>query len=239
LKNCIVIIPTYNEAENAPKIVDAVFRQSDDVHVLIVDDNSPDGTATFIKALIPVNNGRLHILERQGKQGLGTAYIAGFKWSLQNGYDYIIEMDADFSHPPEKLVELYDACAIGKADVAVGSRYTRGGSVKNWPLGRILMSYFASVYVRIITFMPVSDTTAGFVCYTRKVLEQLQLDKIQFVGYAFQIEMKYAAWIRGFKIVEVPITFTDRREGVSKMTKGIFNEAVYGVLKLRKKYRAA
>ena len=239
MKNCIVIIPTYNEADCAPKIIDAVLRQSNDVHVLIVDDNSPDGTARMVKSLIPMSNGRLHLLERPGKQGLGTAYIAGFKWSLQNGYDYIVEMDADFSHPPSKLIELYDACASGAADVAVGSRYTRNGKVSNWPMGRILMSYFASVYVRMITFMPVSDTTAGFVCYTRHVLQALKLDEISFVGYAFQIEMKYAAWRKGFKIVEVPITFTDRKEGVSKMSKGIFKEAVYGVLKLRRKYPRA
>ena len=236
MKNALVIIPTYNEAENAPKIIDAVLRQSDDVHILIVDDNSPDGTANLVKALIPVSSGRLHICERAGKQGLGTAYIAGFKWGLERNYQYLIEMDADFSHPPTKLVELYSACANGKADVAVGSRYTSGGKVKNWPLGRIMMSYFASVYVRMVTFLPVSDTTAGFVCYTAKVLRALDLDHIQFVGYAFQIEMKYAAWKKGFKIVEVPITFEDRKEGQSKMSQGIFNEAFYGVLKLRKKY---
>lgn len=236
MKNTLVIIPTYNEADNAPKIIDAVLRQSDDVHVLIVDDNSPDGTANLVRALVPVSNGRLFLLERVGKMGLGTAYIAGFKWGIEHGYDYLIEMDADFSHPPSKLIELYNACTSSKADVAVGSRYTSGGRVKNWPLGRILMSYFASVYVRAITFLPVADTTAGFVCYSRKVLQTIDLDKIEFVGYAFQIEMKYAAWKKGFKIVEVPITFEDRKEGTSKMSKGIFDEAFYGVLKLRKKY---
>jgi dolichol-phosphate mannosyltransferase len=234
LKNSIVIIPTYNESENIGKIINAVLAVDADVHILIVDDNSPDGTAQLVKNIIPTANGRLHILERKGKQGLGTAYIAGFHWSLDNGYQYIIEMDADFSHPPQKLPELYAACANG-ADVAVGSRYTTGGKVKNWPLDRILMSYFASIYVRLITWMPVKDTTAGFVCYKADVLRKIELDKIEFIGYAFQIEMKYAAWKKGFKIKEVPITFEDRKEGVSKMSKGIFKEAVLGVLRMRSK----
>jgi dolichol-phosphate mannosyltransferase len=235
LKNSIVIIPTYNESENIGKIIKAVFDVSPDVHILIVDDNSPDGTGAKVKQLIITSGGRLHILERAGKLGLGTAYIAGFKWSLENGYEYIIEMDADFSHPPQKLTELYDACAIGGADIAVGSRYVKGGKLKNWPLDRILMSYFASLYVRLITWMPVKDTTAGFVCYKAKVLRTIDLDDIEFVGYAFQIEMKYAAWKKGFKIKEVPITFEDRKEGVSKMSTGIFKEAALGVLRMRSK----
>jgi dolichol-phosphate mannosyltransferase len=235
LKNSIVIIPTYNESDNISKIINAVFGVSPDVQILIVDDSSPDGTTEQVRGMIPAWNNRLHIMERHGKLGLGTAYIAGFKWALENGFEYIIEMDADFSHPPAKLVDLYNACANGGADVAVGSRYTTGGKVKNWPLDRILMSYFASLYVRLITWMPVKDTTAGFVCYKAKVLRTIELDKIEFIGYAFQIEMKYAAWKKGFKIKEVPITFEDRKEGVSKMSKGIFKEAAMGVLRMRSK----
>ncbi|GDX47863.1 MAG: polyprenol monophosphomannose synthase [Bacteroidetes bacterium] len=235
MKNSIIIIPTYNEIENAPRIIRTIFQLYEDAHILIIDDGSPDGTAEEVKKMINDFSSKLFIIERKGKLGLGTAYITGFKWALEKKYDYIIEMDADYSHPPEKLIELYNACSSGGADVAVGSRYTNGGKVVNWPVGRILMSYFASLYVRMITFMPVRDTTAGFVCYKRKVLENLNLDTIEFVGYAFQIEMKYAAWKKKFIIREVPITFTDRKEGESKMSKGIFKEAVLGVLKMRTK----
>ncbi len=238
MKNSIVIIPTYNEFENAPRIIRTIFDMYTDAHILIVDDGSPDGTADEVKKLQEKFPGRLYLIERKGKLGLGTAYITGFKWAIEKKYDYIIEMDADYSHPPARLQALYDACSTGIADVAVGSRYTSGGKVMNWPVGRILMSYFASVYVRLVTFMPVHDTTAGFVCYKRKVLEAINLDEIEFVGYAFQIEMKYAAWKKKFIIKEIPITFTDRTEGQSKMSKGIFKEAVLGVLKMRtKKYR--
>jgi dolichol-phosphate mannosyltransferase len=235
LKNSIIIIPTYNEIENAPRIIRTIFKLYEDAHILIIDDGSPDGTAEEVKKMINDFSSKLFIIERKGKLGLGTAYITGFKWALEKKYDYIIEMDADYSHPPEKLIELYNACSSGGADVAVGSRYTNGGKVVNWPVGRILMSYFASLYVRMITFMPVRDTTAGFVCYKRKVLENINLDTIEFIGYAFQIEMKYAAWKKKFIIREVPITFTDRKEGESKMSKGIFKEAVLGVLKMRTK----
>jgi dolichol-phosphate mannosyltransferase len=235
LKNSIIIIPTYNEIENAPRIIRTIFKLYEDAHILIIDDGSPDGTAEEVKKMINDFSSKLFIIERKGKLGLGTAYITGFKWALEKKYDYIIEMDADYSHPPEKLIELYNACSSGGADVAVGSRYTNGGKVVNWPVGRILMSYFASLYVRMITFMPVRDTTAGFVCYKRKVLENINLDTIEFIGYAFQIELKYAAWKKKFIIREVPITFTDRKEGESKMSKGIFKEAVLGVLKMRTK----
>jgi dolichol-phosphate mannosyltransferase len=235
LKNSIIIIPTYNEIENAPRIIRTIFKLYEDAHILIIDDGSPDGTAEEVKKMINDFSSKLFIIERKGKLGLGTAYITGFKWALEKKYDYIIEMDADYSHPPEKLIELYNACSSGGTDVAVGSRYTNGGKVVNWPVGRILMSYFASLYVRMITFMPVRDTTAGFVCYKRKVLENINLDTIEFIGYAFQIEMKYAAWKKKFIIREVPITFTDRKEGESKMSKGIFKEAVLGVLKMRTK----
>ncbi|MFN4882470.1 MAG: polyprenol monophosphomannose synthase [Bacteroidota bacterium] len=235
MKNSIIIIPTYNEIENAPRIIRTIFKLYEDAHILIIDDGSPDGTAEEVKKMINDFSSKLFIIERKGKLGLGTAYITGFKWALEKKYDYIIEMDADYSHPPEKLIELYNACSSGGADVAVGSRYTNGGKVVNWPVGRILMSYFASLYVRMITFMPVRDTTAGFVCYKRKVLENINLDTIEFIGYAFQIEMKYAAWKKKFIIREVPITFTDRKEGESKMSKGIFKEAVLGVLKMRTK----
>ena len=230
--NSLVIIPTYQEKENITRILQSIFELSEDVHVLIIDDGSPDGTAEIVKSLQSTYNQKLHLLQRTGKLGLGTAYITGFKWAIERGYDFIFEMDADFSHPPKSLLNLYAACSVLGADVAVGSRYCRGGHVVNWPWDRILMSYFASVYVRLITWMPVSDTTAGFVCYKRKVLETINLDKIKFVGYAFQIEMKFAAWKLGFRIKEVPITFTDRVEGASKMSKGIFKEAVIGVLKM-------
>ncbi len=201
-------------------------------HVLVVDDGSPDGTADIVKALQQEFPQQLHIAERSGKQGLGTAYIFGFKWALQKGYEYIFEMDADFSHSPDDLLRLYDACKNG-ADVCVGSRYISGGKVVNWPFDRIFISYGASVYVRMITWMPVKDCTAGFVCYKKEVLEKIPLDKVKFIGYAFQIEMKYRAWKLGFKIKEIPITFVDRKEGVSKMSKGIVKEAIMGVWKMR------
>jgi len=228
----LVIIPTYNEKENIEKIIRKVCSLDGNFHILIVDDGSPDGTAAIVKSLQTAFADRLHIAERSGKQGLGTAYIFGFKWALEKGYQYIFEMDADFSHNPDDLLRLYDACKNG-ADVSVGSRYTSGGKIKNWPFDRIFISFGASVYVRMITWMPVKDCTAGFVCYKREVLEKLPLDKVQFIGYAFQIEMKYRAWKLGFKIKEVPITFVDRKEGVSKMSKGIVKEAIFGVWKMR------
>ena len=230
----IVIIPTYNEKENIEKIIKAVFSLPKDFHVLVVEDNSPDGTADIVKRLMKKEEfkDRLFILERKGKLGLGTAYIAGFKWSLGRGYDYIFEMDADFSHNPKDLVRLHEAIENG-ADAAVGSRYVSGVNVVNWPMGRVLMSYFASKYVRMITGMKINDATAGFVCWSRKVLETIDLDKIKFVGYAFQIEMKYTAVKLGFNVVEVPIIFTDRTEGESKMNKSIFKEAALGVISLR------
>jgi len=228
----IVIIPTYNEKENIRAIILAVLALSEEFHILIVDDNSPDGTAAIVEEMMIEHPQSLHILKRAGKQGLGTAYIAGFKWALQYGYDYIFEMDADFSHNPQDLLRLYAACVNG-ADVSIGSRYVKGGKVKNWPANRIFISYSASLYTRTITWMPVKDCTAGFICYKRKVLEAIDLDAVQFIGYAFQIEMKYRAWKKGFKLEEVPITFIDRKEGVSKMTKGIVKEAVLGVWKMR------
>ncbi len=229
----IVIIPTYNEIENIEKIIRKVFSLHEVFHVLIVDDGSPDGTADTVKKLQQEFPAQLFLLERKGKQGLGTAYIAGFKWSLQKGYDYIFEMDADFSHNPDDLVRLFQTCSQEGTDIAVGSRYVRGGKVENWPLNRIFISYGASVYVRLITWMPVKDCTAGFVCYKRKVLESIALDDIRFIGYAFQIEMKYRAWRKKFSIREIPITFVDRKEGQSKMTKGIVKEAILGVWKMR------
>ncbi len=228
----LVIIPTYNEKENIEKIIRAALGQPRDFHVLVVEDNSPDGTADIVKGLIKEFDGKLHILERKGKLGLGTAYIAGFRWGLKNGYDIIFEMDADFSHNPNDLVKLHKAIKDG-ADVAIGSRYVSGVNVVNWPMGRVLMSYFASKYVRMITGMEINDTTAGFVCWTRKVLETIDLEKIKFVGYAFQIEMKYSAVKLGFNVVEVPIIFTDRTDGESKMNKSIFREAIFGVIDLR------
>ncbi|MGI9191708.1 MAG: polyprenol monophosphomannose synthase [Chitinophagaceae bacterium] len=229
----IVIIPTFNEIENIEAIIRKVFSLSTGFHVLIVDDNSPDGTAAKVKTLMPEFPNALHILERPGKAGLGRAYIAGFRWCIERKYDYIIEMDADFSHNPLDLPRLYEACANDGNDIAIGSRYTDGGRVENWPLNRILISYGASVYTRLITWMPVKDCTAGFICYKRAVLEAIDLDSIQFIGYAFQIEMKYKAWKKGFRLKEVPITFIDRKEGQSKMSKGIVKEAVLGVWSLR------
>jgi len=228
----LVIIPTYNEKENILSIIDAVFGCGNHFHVLIIDDNSPDGTAGLVKSAFPKYPGQLFLEQRMGKLGLGTAYIHGFKWAIEKGYRFICEMDADFSHNPADLQRLYEACRDG-ADVAVGSRYIRNGAVENWPANRIFLSKGASLYTRIITWMPVMDPTAGFVCYRREVLETINLDGISFVGYAFQIEMKFAAWKLGFKIKEVPITFIDRKMGNSKMNKGIIKEGVLGVLKLR------
>lgn len=228
----LVIIPTYNEIENIEKMVRKVFSLPREFHLLIVDDGSPDGTAQKVKELQKEFSGKLFIEERKGKLGLGTAYIHGFKWALAKGYEYIFEMDCDFSHNPDDLVRLLEACEKG-GDLSIGSRYCKGGRVSNWPIGRILMSYFASVYVRIVLWLPVKDTTAGFKCYKRKVLETINLDGIRFMGYAFQIEMKYTAYKKGFKLVEVPILFVDRIEGVSKMNTGIFKEAFWGVLKMR------
>ena len=228
----LVIIPTYNEKENIEKIIRKVFSLPGGYHLLIVDDGSPDGTGNIIKGLQAEFNGRLHLKERSGKLGLGTAYIAGFKWALERSYDYIFEMDADFSHNPDDLNNLYNACSDG-ADVVVGSRYTKGGKVVNWPFDRIFISKGGAMYTKMILWMPVNDPTAGFVCYSRKVLSTIPLDEVHFVGYAFQIEMKYRAWKLGFKIKEVPITFIDRKEGVSKMSSGIVKEAMYGVWKMR------
>ena len=229
----IVIIPTYNEKENIEAITRKVFSLPIDFHILVIDDGSPDGTADIVKELQTEFPERLHLLERSGKQGLGTAYLTGFDWSLEHGYDYVFEMDADFSHNPDDLVRLYAACAEQGADVAVGSRYCHGVSVVDWPMSRIIMSYYASAYVRGILRMHVFDTTAGFVCYSRKVLETIDLDAIQMKGYGFQIEMKYTAYKLGFKIAEVPIIFTNRQLGTSKMSSGIFGEAFWGVIKLR------
>jgi dolichol-phosphate mannosyltransferase len=231
VNDSIVIIPTYNEKENIEAILAAVFSLSQPFDVLIVDDGSPDGTAEIVKTLQQKYSGKLHILERAGKQGLGTAYIAGFRYALANGYEYILEMDADFSHDPKDLVYLRKACEEGN-HVAIGSRYATGVNVVNWPMGRVLLSYFASWYVRLITSMPISDTTAGFVCYRRKVLETIPLDQVKFVGYAFQIEMKFLAWKYGFLLKEVPIIFTERTRGQSKMSAGIFKEAFFGVLQM-------
>jgi dolichol-phosphate mannosyltransferase len=211
--NSIVIIPTYNEKENIEKIIRKVFSLTKEFEILIIDDHSPDGTALIVKGLQNEYINRLHLLERAGKLGLGTAYITGFKWAIDHHYEYVFEMDADFSHNPEDLVQLYDACAVQGADMAIGSRYKSGVNVVNWPMGRVLMSYFASKYVRFITGMNIADTTAGFKCYSRKVLETIDLNKIKFKGYAFQIEMKFTAWKIGFNIIEVPIIFTDRKQG--------------------------
>jgi dolichol-phosphate mannosyltransferase len=229
----LVIIPTYNEKENIEAIIKRVFELSREFEILIIEDNSPDGTADIIKNLQQHYGEKLHMLERKGKLGLGTAYIAGFKWAIEREYDFIFEMDADFSHPPEDLISLHDACLNQNADLAIGSRYISGVNVVNWPMGRVLMSYFASVYVRFITRMKIMDTTAGFKCYRRKVLETIKLDNIRLKGYAFQIEMKFTTWKYGFKIVEVPIIFTDRTQGTSKMSGGIFNEAIWGVIKMK------
>lgn len=233
--NAIVIIPTYNEKENISLVLDAVFELPKEFDVLIVDDNSPDGTADIVKDLqrnYNTQSTRLHLLQRAGKEGLGTAYIAGFRYALEHGYDFVLEMDADFSHAPKDLVPLYLACAESGYDLSIGSRYATGVNVVNWPMGRVLLSYFASAYVRLITGMPIQDTTAGFVCYRRKVLETIPLDEIKFVGYAFQIEMKFIAWKYGFKLTEVPIIFTERVRGQSKLSAGIFKEAFFGVIQM-------
>lgn len=240
MSDSLVIIPTYNEKENVEKMIRKVFSLSKAFHLLIVEDNSPDGTGDIVKKLMPEFEDKLFILERKGKLGLGTAYIAGFKWALEKGYEYIFEMDCDFSHNPDDLVRLYAACHEQGADVAVGSRYVKGVNVVNWPMSRVLMSYFASKYVRMVTRIPVADTTAGFVCYKAKVLRTIDLSKVKFMGYAFQIEMKYTSWKLGFKVAEVPIIFTDRTEGTSKMSSKIFKEAFFGVISLRcKKIRKA
>lgn len=230
----VVIIPTYNEKENISNIINAVLSQEGhQFDILVIDDNSPDGTAAIVEGMIQQRPDRIHIIKRAGKLGLGTAYITGFKWALQQGYSFVIEMDADFSHRPEDLIPLQAACATGGADLSIGSRYITGVNVVNWPMGRVLMSYYASAYVRLITGMNVHDTTAGFVCYRREVLEAIDLDNIEFKGYAFQIEMKFTAFKMGFKIKEVPIIFVNRVLGTSKMNGSIFGEAVFGVIKLR------
>jgi dolichol-phosphate mannosyltransferase len=232
MSDSLVIIPTYNEKENIENIIHVVMNLNKQFDVLIIEDNSPDGTADIVKSLIKKFPDRLFIEERKGKLGLGTAYIHGFKWALKQSYEFVFEMDADFSHNPADLIKLYDAAVKG-ADLVVGSRYITGVNVVNWPMGRVLMSYYASAYVRFVTRMKVRDTTAGFVCYRRKVLETIDMQRVKFVGYAFQIEMKYTAWKLGFTLKEVPIIFTDRTEGTSKMNKGIFKEAVFGVISLR------
>ncbi|GAB3830116.1 polyprenol monophosphomannose synthase [Pontibacter rugosus] len=233
MKDSLVIIPTYNERENIEAMVRKVMSLSHPFELLIIDDGSPDGTADIVRQLQTEFTGRLHLETRQGKLGLGTAYIHGFKYALRNEYEYIFEMDCDFSHNPDDLIRLYIACATDGYDVAIGSRYVQGVNVVNWPMSRVLMSYFASYYVRLVTGMPIHDTTAGFKCYRRKVLETIQLNKIRFVGYAFQIEMKFLAYKYGFKIKEVPIIFTDRTKGTSKMSSGIFKEAILGVFKMK------
>lgn len=229
----VVIIPTYNEKENIGKIIRAVMALDSDYHILVIEDGSPDRTADIVRNLQTEFDGRLFMIERSGKLGLGTAYITGFKWALENGYDYIFEMDADFSHNPDDLPRLYEACSKEGADLSIGSRYCKGISVVNWPIGRVIMSYYASVYVRTVLGMKVYDTTAGFKCYKRKVLETIDLDKVQMKGYGFQIEMKYSTYRLGFRIKEVPVIFVDRTEGTSKMSSGIFGEAFWGVMKLK------
>ncbi len=233
IHDSLVLIPTYNEKENIENIIRAVFNLPESFDILVIDDNSPDGTAAIVKELQKEFPERLHIVERKGKLGLGTAYIAGFKWAIEHRYDYIFEMDADFSHNPEDLLRLKAACRDNGADMAIGSRYVSGVNVVNWPMGRVIMSYYASKYVRIVTGLKIHDTTAGFVCYRRGVLETIELDKIQFKGYAFQIEMKFTAKMCGFNIQEVPIIFINRVLGESKMSGGIFSEAVFGVIKLK------
>lgn len=229
----LLIIPTYNERENVAQILKVVFDLQQDFHVLVIDDGSPDGTAAIVKDLFEVYPGQLYLEERPGKAGLGTAYILGFKWAIKHNYEYIFEMDCDFSHNPKDLDRLYKACSEDGADVAVGSRYVNGGKIENWPWLRVAISRGASIYTRMLTFMPVKDPTAGFVCYKKHVLESINLDQIVFVGYAFQIEMKFASWKLGFRIKEVPITFIDRKLGVSKMNKGIVKEGIFGVMRLK------
>ena len=231
----IVIIPTYNEIENIPLILDSIFSTNNNYHVLVVDDSSPDGTATEVKRLMNRYTGKLFVEEREGKLGLGTAYIYGFKWAIGKGYEFIFEMDADFSHNPSDLERLYKTCKVEGYDVAIGSRYVEGGKIENWPVDRHIYSKGGALYTRLITFMPVKDPTAGFVCYRKKVLEAINFDEIKFIGYAFQIEMKFVAWKLGFKIKEVPIVFVDRKIGVSKMSKRILSEGVFGVLAIQMK----
>lgn len=233
MADALVIIPTYNEKENIEAIIRAVFKEKKAFHILVVDDNSPDGTAGIVEELMNEFSSSLFIEKREGKNGLGTAYIHGFYWAIEQGYDYIIEMDADFSHDPKDLIRLYKACKEDGADVSIGSRYSQGVNVVNWPMKRVLLSYFASKYVRFVTGIPIHDTTAGFVCYKRHVLETIELDKIKFVGYAFQIEMKFKAWKHKFKIKEVSVIFTDRTLGESKMSGSIVYEALFGVIKMR------
>ncbi|WP_282123213.1 polyprenol monophosphomannose synthase [Algibacter mikhailovii] len=235
MTDTVVIIPTYNEIENIEAIIRAVFSQSDNLHILIVDDNSPDLTYLKVEALQGEFKDRLFLEVRHEKSGLGTAYIHGFKWCLNHGYEYIFEMDADFSHDPKDILRLYDACHKEGADLAIGSRYVTGVNVVNWPMNRVLMSYLASKYVRLITGMKIHDTTAGFICYRRKVLHAIDLDNIKFIGYAFQIEMKFKAYLKGFKITEVPVIFTDRVKGESKLSSGIISEAIFGVLSMKLK----
>jgi len=235
MSDSLIIIPTYNEKENIEKIIRKVFSLEKDFHILVIEDGSPDGTANIVKSLQKEFTTNLHIEERSGKLGLGTAYIHGFKWALKRDYQFIFEMDADFSHNPDDLIRLYNACANDGAEVAIGSRYVSGVNIVNWPMARLLMSFFASKYVKFVTRMPIHDATAGFKCYKRKVLETIKFNKIQFVGYAFQIEMKFKAWKYGFKIIEVPVIFTDRTEGESKMSSGIFKEAVIGVMQMTAK----
>lgn len=229
----IIIIPTYNEKENIARILERIFSLHAGYHLLIIDDGSPDGTADIVKTFLPAHDTELFLEQRRAKLGLGTAYIHGFKWALERNYEHIFEMDADFSHHPEDLERLYAACTTDGADIAIGSRYVRGGKTENWPWDRNILSYGASLYVRFLTWMPIRDSTAGFVCYRREVLESINFDQIQFVGYAFQIEMKFTAWKLGFRVVEVPITFTDRQHGQSKMSKGIIKEGVLGVIKIQ------
>ncbi|WP_031426661.1 polyprenol monophosphomannose synthase [Flavimarina sp. Hel_I_48] len=233
MTNRLVIVPTYNEAENIQKLVRNVFAQQRKFDILVVDDNSPDGTAMLVQGMQEEFKDRLHLICRKGKSGLGTAYIAGFKWALERPYAFIFEMDADFSHAPNDLIRLYNACVKNGADLAIGSRYKTGVNVVNWPMGRVLLSYIASKYVRFITGMQISDTTAGFICYRREILEKINLDKIKFVGYAFQIEMKFKTHLLGFKIEEIPVIFVDRTRGTSKMNTGIISEAVFGVLRMK------
>ncbi len=233
MSDSLIIIPTFNEIENIEKIIRKIFSLTKPFHVLIVEDGSPDGTASVVKKLIKEFPAQLHIEERQEKLGLGTAYIHGFKWALKKDYEFIFEMDADFSHNPEDLVRLYNANTLEGGDLSIGSRYVNGVNIVNWPMSRLLMSFFASKYVKLITGMPIHDSTAGFKCYRRKVLETLKLNEIIFVGYAFQIEMKFKAWKNNFKIIEVPVIFTDRKEGESKMSSGIFTEAIFGVIQMK------
>jgi dolichol-phosphate mannosyltransferase len=233
MSDSLIIIPTFNEIENIEKIIRKIFSLTKPFHVLIVEDGSPDGTASVVKKLIKEFPAQLHIEERQEKLGLGTAYIHGFKWALKKDYEFIFEMDADYSHNPEDLVRLYNANTLEGGDLSIGSRYVNGVNIVNWPMSRLLMSFFASKYVKLITGMPIHDSTAGFKCYRRKVLETLKLNEIIFVGYAFQIEMKFKAWKHNFKIIEVPVIFTDRKEGESKMSSGIFTEAIFGVIQMK------